>query len=117
MTMINVVARDFGRYYDVYVVREAVDGRLVQTILDGPQEDGAQLFRDVEYDISERMDEKKVSFSIPHSWIGPLVDALSNNVPTKVDAALLKTLEVERARVDKLIDYVVADIPFDPPTE
>jgi len=104
MPEFHVQMKDFGRYLDVWVIDRRPHG-TVQTILAGPEEPGGEhLFRE---EVLAEGVRSSPSFSIPVSWVGPLVDALTDHMPTKIDKVILDRLDKETERVDKMLTYLM----------
>lgn len=99
----HIETRDFGRYLDIYMLDRRIDGTF---ILRPGIHDGTMTW--TEERIEEGFARPPASIQISSRWVGPLVDALTNFTPTKIDQQILDNLASERARVDKLINHIIS---------
>lgn len=104
---VHAVPRDFGRCLDLYFITDGQPER--QLIFVGPGEDGDYEFREEVLQQGVRISTP--SLSLDPRWVGPLVDALTEHVPTKIDQTVLDRLDIETKRVDKLLDHVISLVP------
>jgi hypothetical protein len=99
--------RDFGRNIDLWFIEEGMGGDRVARFIEVDEHGNATI----------RMDEigqaevTPPSLVLPLAWVGPLVDALTEYRPSKLEeshlAHLTETLTSERARVDKMLHYLM----------